>query len=69
MAEATGRTARPTIEQALNKIAILRTSDVPCAIQAAVHTTEIAFLIRPLRPSSNDAHREFAAIALRGRFA
>jgi hypothetical protein len=43
MGEATGRTARPTIEQALNKIAILRASDAPPAIQTGAHTTEIAF--------------------------
>jgi hypothetical protein len=43
MGEATGRTARPTIEQALNKIAILRASDAPSAIQTGAHTTEIAF--------------------------
>jgi hypothetical protein len=43
MGEATGRTARPTIEQALNKIAILRAADTPSAVQTSAHTTEIAF--------------------------
>ena len=42
MGEATGRTARAAIEQALNKIALLRTSDDSSAMQAEAHTTKIS---------------------------
>jgi predicted acylesterase/phospholipase RssA len=42
MGEATGRTARAAIEQALNKIAILRAANAPSTTQADPHTSEIA---------------------------